>query len=142
MRALMVVIADPVIETLAGVGKGGKERVLQKFCPDRLPEPLDLAQGHGVMRSRANVADPLALEYFLELGLSAPGSKLTTVVRENISGSAPLTDSALYHFKHCLCSLLTEQAMAHDIAGMVVDDANQVDRVHPLEVESEDVDLP
>jgi hypothetical protein len=59
--ALVVVVADPVVEALAGVGKGGKNSFLQELGPDRLPEPLDLAQGHGVVRSRADVADPLAL---------------------------------------------------------------------------------
>ena len=52
VRTLMVVVVDPVVETLAGVGKRSEHRILQKFRPDRLPEPLDLAQGHGMVGSK------------------------------------------------------------------------------------------
>ena len=61
VRALVVVVADPVVEALAGVGERGEHRLLQELLPDRFPEPLDLAQGHGVLGGRAHVADPLAL---------------------------------------------------------------------------------
>jgi hypothetical protein len=53
-----------------------------------------------------------------------------------------LAYSALDHFQHGLGGLLAEQAMADDVPGMVVDHAHQIDRVHPLEMEGEDVDLP
>lgn len=139
---LVVVIADPVIEPLASIGKGGKSSFLQELCPDRLPEPLDLAQGHGVVGSRAYVADPLALQHLLEPGLATPGRELPAVVREDLPGRAPLTDSALHHFEHGLRGLLAEQAVTYDVAGVVVNDTHQVDLIHTLELESEDVDLP
>ena len=47
---LMVIVTDPVIQPLRGVGKRGEVGVLQKLGPYGFPEPLDLAQGHGVMR--------------------------------------------------------------------------------------------
>jgi hypothetical protein len=47
--ALVVVIADPVIESLACVGKGGKVSILQKLGPYGFPEPLYFAESHGVM---------------------------------------------------------------------------------------------
>ena len=43
MRALVVVIGNPVSNPLTGVRKGGEKSILQKLRPDGLPEPLDLA---------------------------------------------------------------------------------------------------
>ncbi len=80
VRALVVVVADPVIKPLAGVGERSEHRVLQKLGPDRLPEPLDLAQGHGMVRSRTDVVDPLAFENLLELGLAPPGRELPAII--------------------------------------------------------------
>jgi hypothetical protein len=48
---LVIVIAYPVVKALACVGKGGEDRVLKELCPYGLPEPLDLAEGHGMMGS-------------------------------------------------------------------------------------------
>jgi hypothetical protein len=99
---LMVVIADPVIEPLGGVGKGSEVSVFQELSPYGFPEPFNLAQGHGVMRGRANVRYALTLEYLLELGLATPGGELAAVVRQYLAGSAPLAYSTLDHFEHSL----------------------------------------
>jgi hypothetical protein len=53
-----------------------------------------------------------------------------------------LADRALHHLKNGLGGLLAKQAMADYVTGMIVDDAHQVDRVHALELESKNVDLP
>jgi hypothetical protein len=138
----MVVVADPVIEALAGVGERSEHRVLQKLGPDRFPEPLDLAQGHRVVRGRAHVADALTLEHFLKLGLPTPGRELPAIIGKDLTRRAPLADRALHHLKNGLGGLLAEQAMADDVAGMIVDDTDQVYRIHALQFEGEDVDLP
>jgi hypothetical protein len=46
-------------QTLAGIGKGGKQGIAQELLPDRPPEPLDLTQGHRVMGRTAYVLHPL-----------------------------------------------------------------------------------
>jgi hypothetical protein len=99
---LVVVIADPVIESLGGVGKGSKVGVLQKFGPYGFPEPLDFAQGHGVMRGGANVRYALSLQHLLEPGLPTPGRKLAAVVREYLPWCSPLAYSTLDHFEYSL----------------------------------------
>jgi hypothetical protein len=142
MGTLVVVIADPVIQPLGGVGKGGEVSLFQKLGPYGFPEPLDLAQGHGVMRGRANVRYALTFENLLKLSLAAPGSELPPVVRQDLPGSSPLTYGALYHFEHGLCGLLPEQTMADDVTGVIVDHAHQIDRIHPLKIECKYVDLP
>jgi hypothetical protein len=95
-----------------------------------------------MVRCASNVADPLPLEYLLEPCLAPPGSKLSAVVRQDLPGGSPLADGSLDHFEHRLGCLLPEKPVPHDVAGMIVDDPHQVDRIHPLELEGEDVDLP
>jgi hypothetical protein len=88
------------------------------------------------------VADALTFEHFLKLGLPPPGRELPAIIRENFTRRAPLADRALNNFEHRLRGLLAKQAMADYVTGMIVDDADQVDRVHALELESKNVDLP
>jgi len=51
VRTLMIVIADPVIEPLACVRKRSEHRIGKELRPYGLPEPLDLAKGHGMVGS-------------------------------------------------------------------------------------------
>ena len=57
--ALVVVELDPVVQAHRRIGEGGEDRLLQKLLPECLPEALDLAQGHRVVRGAPDVADPL-----------------------------------------------------------------------------------
>jgi len=43
VRPLVVVVGDPVVEPLAGIGERGEHSLVQELVPDGLPEPLDLA---------------------------------------------------------------------------------------------------
>jgi hypothetical protein len=140
--SLVVVVGNPVGNTLAGIGKGGKEGFGYELLPDGLPEPLDLPKGHGMAWCTADMADALALEHLLKPCFPPPGSKLPPVVREDLSGGSPLADGSLDYLKHCVSRLLPEQPMSYDIPGVIVDDAHQVDWVHPLELKGEDIDLP
>jgi hypothetical protein len=142
MWPLVIVIGNPVSQPLACVCKGGKKGFLQELLPDRFPEPLDLAQCHRMSRGTAHVANTLALENLLEPGLAPPRSKLSTIVRQDLPRCAPLAYGSLDHFQHRLCRLLPEKPVPHDVAGMIVDDSHQVDRIHPLELEGKDIDLP
>jgi hypothetical protein len=74
--------------------------------------------------------------------LALPGRELATVVGENLPGSTPLADGALDHLEHGLGGLLAEKPVPNHVAGVVINDTHQVDLVHPLQLESEDVDLP
>lgn len=95
-----------------------------------------------MVRRRAHVPDPLSLERLLEPRLALPGHELAAVVRQDLSRRAPLADRAFDHLQHRVGRLLTEQAPAYHEPAVVIDDADQVHRVHPLELEREDVDLP
>ncbi len=138
----MVVVVDPVLQPAAGVRERGEHRLLEKLPPDRLPEPLDLAQRHRMLRGPAHVLHALLAQHLLEARLPAPGHELTTVVGEDLAWRTPLPDRALQHLEHRVGILLPEQTPARQVARVIVQDADEVDRVHPLELEREDVDLP
>jgi hypothetical protein len=142
VTTLMVVEPDPVIQSLAGISERGEVRLTQELTPDRLPEPLDLSQGHRMMRSRTDVLDTLLLQYPLEPRLATPGHELAPIVGQDLPGGAPLADRALDHFENRGGGLLTEQAPADHKTAMVIDDADQIHTVHPLELEGKDIDLP
>jgi hypothetical protein len=142
MRPLVIIIGNPISQPLTCVRKGRKKGFLQELLPERFPKTLDLAQCHGMLRCASNVADPLALENLLEPRLAPPRSKLSTIVRQDLPRGAPLAYGTLDYFEHRLGCLLPEKPVPHDVAGMIVDDPHQVDRIHPLELEGEDVDLP
>ena len=139
---LMVVVGDPVGKALAGVGEGGKEGILKKLFPDGAPEALDLAECHRVVRGAADVLNSLAAEHLLELRLPSPGDELPPVVGENLPGRSPLAYCAFHHFQDSVGCLLPEEAVAHDVSRMIIDDSHQVDPEHSLELESKDIDLP
>jgi hypothetical protein len=142
MRALMIIIADPMIDPLTRVGKRCEVRLVQELPPDRLPEPFDLPQRHRVLGRASHMSDPLLLEYPLKTGLPTPRHELAAIVAENLTRCAPLTDRTFEHLEHRIGSLLTEQTPANQEARVIVDDPHKVHPVHPLELEGEDVDLP
>ena len=139
---LVIVIAYPVVQTLACVGEGGEDRILEELRPYGLPEPLDLAQGHGVMGSGTDMGNTLALENLLELRLPAPGRELAAVVRKYLPRSSPLAYGALDNLKDSLGSLPAEKPVADYIARAVVYDAHKIDRIHTLQLEGKNINLP
>jgi hypothetical protein len=118
---LVIVIADPVIEPLARVGERGEDRVLEEFGPQRLPEALDLAQGHGMVGRRPHVLDALPLEHLLKGGLPPPRRELPAVVGEDLPRRPPLPDGPLDHLQHRLRRLLAVQPVPHQVPAVVVD---------------------
>jgi hypothetical protein len=139
---LVIVITYPVIKPLAGVGKGGEDRIIEELRPYGLPEPLDLAESHGMVGRGADMGDALALENLLELRLTSPGRELTAVVRKDLSWSSPLAYSALNYLKDSLGCLPAEKAVADQITRAVIYDAHKVDRVHTLQLEGKNINLP
>jgi hypothetical protein len=106
---LVVVIVDPVIAPLTGVGEGSEDGFVQELSPQRLPEAFDLAQGLGMMGSAADVFDTLLLEHPLKTCLAPPGHELAPVIREDLSRGSPLADGALEDLEDGLRVLLPEQ---------------------------------
>jgi hypothetical protein len=55
----MIVILPPLPDPLFGLLKTPKLCPNQKLLIDRLPKPLDLPQGHRMMRLRLDMPDPI-----------------------------------------------------------------------------------
>jgi len=142
VHPLMIVVAHPVLDALAGITKGGKDRLAQKLLPNRAPEALDLTQRHRVVRRTAHMLHALLLEHLLEARLAPPGHKLPAVVRQDLARRAPLAQRPLDHFQHRLGRLLPKQPVTHDVAAVVVDHPHQIHRVQTLELKRHDVYLP
>jgi hypothetical protein len=142
VRALVIEIVNPVIQPTAGVGERGEHGFLEKFAPDRLPEALDLAQRHRMLRRTADVLHALLPQHLLEPCLAAPGHELATVVGEDLAWRPPLPDRSLQHLEHRVRILLPKQSPARQVPRMIIQDPNEIDRVHPLQLKREDVDLP
>jgi hypothetical protein len=132
----------PVIDPLTSIGKRGKHRFTQELFPYRSPQPLDLAQSHGVMGCASDIVNPLLLEHLLEPCATSPGYKLPPIIGENLPRRSPLADRTLGYLQNRIGALPTEQSPARDVARVIVDDTHQVHRVHPFELEREDIDLP
>jgi hypothetical protein len=115
MRSLVVVVVDPVLQPTAGIGERGKDRLLEVLPPDRLPEPLDLAQRHRMVRSAAHMLNSLLTQDLLESRLAAPGNKLAAVVRQDFAWRSPLPDGTLQDLEDSVGILLPEQPPAHQI---------------------------
>ena len=80
MRSFVIVILHPVRAALHGLVKAGKLRAHKKLRLDAFPETLDLAQGHGMMGTRADVAHTVLFHLPLEARLTAPVGVLAPIV--------------------------------------------------------------
>ena len=141
MGPLVVVVFHPQPDALPRLLEGGELRTAQELLPDRLPEPLDLAQCHRVMRLAADVVDVVLLEFHLEPRLASPRGILPPVVGEHFLGHAVFGHGAAIEFQHVLAGLAAEQLQPDQIARVVIHEANQI-RLLAAEPDGANVALP
>ena len=84
---------EEVRQTLASLGQLLRLRTLPEFGPDRFPQPLALPERLGVVRAGDHVADSLASEQPLEVGLATPREVLAALVREDFQRLAEALDA-------------------------------------------------
>ena len=94
-----------------------------------------------MVRRAADMVDPVLRQFHLEARLAAPGRVLPAVVREHLLGTAVFGHRPAVHLQQILGRLPAVDAKPCDVAGMVVDEPEQI-RVMPVELEREDVALP
>ena len=138
---LVVVVLDPDGGALHRLIEAVKLCPLQKLPQQRLPEPLDLAKGHRVVRTGADMLDAVFLQLLLEAGLPTPVGVLTPIVGQDLLGNPVLANPAAAGLKHVLGGLAAVQPQGGDVAAVVVDEADQVGVVAP-ESDSKYVRLP
>lgn len=95
---LVVIVFDPEFDPLSSHFETVELGPYQKLLPNGRPEPLDLAQGHRMLRTAFEVSDAVFLEFGLETADAAPGRVLTTVVSEHLFGRLILADGDPIHF--------------------------------------------
>jgi hypothetical protein len=71
-----------------------KHGARQKLLPHRLPEPLDLPAGLGMMRAALHVRDPLPTQFRLKLGRAPPGGVLSALIGQDLPWRPVLGNAA------------------------------------------------
>jgi hypothetical protein len=142
MRALEVVVLDEQRDAPQAIGEVGEHRLAQEFVPQRLPEAFDLAERLRMLRPALAVADATALQQLLELGLAAPRDVLPALVGEHLARLAVLGDAALERVDHEARLVVVRHRPRHEVARVVVHEADEVDDLVTAQLELEDVALP
>jgi hypothetical protein len=126
MGALVVVILDPEFDALTGgveaVELGANEEVL----PERGPEAFDLAEGHGMLRTRFEVRHAILFEFGLEAADSTPGGILAAVVGEHLLGRLELADGDAIDLDHRCRRGTAEEIRAHDEPRVIIHEGDEV----------------
>jgi hypothetical protein len=141
MGALVVVMLDPQADALAGLLEVIELGAAEEFAPDGVPEPFNLAQGHGMMGSGADVGDAVLGHLVLEAARSAPCRILAAVVGEHFLGDAELGGRPPVNLDDGLGGLAAEQVDADNEPRVIVHEGDQVGVV-AAQPEAEDVTLP
>jgi hypothetical protein len=138
---LVVVVLHPEGCALHRLLEAVKLGALQILVQYRLPEPLDFSEGHRMVRSGADVLDPVLSHLPLEPGLASPVRVLPAVVGEHLLGNAVLGNPAAVGLQHVFGRLAAIQPQGDDVPAVVVHEADQIS-VAARQAEGHDVALP
>ena len=142
MRSLEVVVLDEELDAPKTVRKVRKHRLAQKLLPQRLPEAFDLAERLGMLRPALAVLDAIAPEQLLKLGFASPCGVLAALVGQHLVRLAVLGDAALERFDHQARLLVMRHRPRHQVARVVVHEADEVHALMATQLEGEEVALP
>ena len=141
VRPPVIVVLHPEPHALGSRLEAVELRALQELLPDRLPEALDLAQRHGVVRPALQVVHAVLPELGFEAGRASPTGKLPALVGEQLLRDAVLRHRPAIDLQDVLRGLAAEDVQSHHVAGVIVEEADQVG-VLAAQPEGEDVGLP
>ena len=141
MRPLVVVIFDPEFDPFPGLLEAVELGPREKLLPETFPEPFDLAQGHGMMRTALEVGHAILLELDFETAGPAPGGVLTPIVGQHLLGRLILAHRHPVDFDDGLGGGAAEQIGPHHEPGVIVQETDQIS-VTASQPEGEDVALP
>jgi hypothetical protein len=142
MRALEVVVLDEQLESPKAIGEVGEHRLAQKLLPERLPEPLDLSERLGMLWPALAVSDAMSPQQLLKLRRAAPRCVLPALIGQDLARLAVLRDAALERLDHQARLLVMRHRPRHEVARVVVHEANEVHALVATQLEREDVALP
>jgi hypothetical protein len=142
MGTLEVVVLDEERESAQAVSEVREDRLAQKLLPQRLPEALDLAERLRMLRPTLAVRDAVATEQLLKLRLATPRRVLPTLIRQYFLRLAILRNAALDRLDYQTRFLVMRHRPRHDVARVVVHEADEVHALMAAQLEGEDVALP
>jgi hypothetical protein len=142
VRPVEVVVVDEEREPPLAIRVVGEHRAREKLVPQRLPEPLDLPERLRMLWPALHVPDPVASQQLLEGRLTAPCGVLPSLVGEHLVGRPVPRQRALDRLEHELGALVVRERVSHQIARVVVHEADQVQPLVPSQQKREEVRLP
>jgi hypothetical protein len=141
MRPLGVIVLDPEFDPLAGGGEAVELGADQEVLPDRGPEALDLAEGHGMLRTGFEMRHAILFEFGLETADAPPGGVLAAVIGEHLLGRLELADRHPVDLDHCGRRGTAEQIRPDDEPRVIIHEGDEIG-IAPAQPEGEDVSLP
>lgn len=138
---LVVVIFGPEFDALASLLEAVELGAREELLPESLPEALDLAERHGMLRAAFDVNDAVLLQFGFEAGSAAPGGVLAAVVGEHLLGRLILADGHAVDLDGGRRRGAAEQIEADEVTGIIIEEGDEVG-IAPAEPEGEDVALP
>ena len=141
MRAAVVVVLHPVADAFPRFLERLEAGAHQELLLQRLPEPLDLAQRHRMLRRAADVVDVIALKFLLELRLAPPTGVLPPVVGQHFLRRAIGRHRLAIDLHHVGAGLAAEHPQAGDVPRVVIEESDDVRRA-AQDGEVRDVALP
>jgi len=153
MRPLVIVILHPPAEALPRLLEGCESCPADELFPNRLPEALYLPKRLRMVRTTADMLDPVPFQFLLELGLPVPTRILPPVIRQHLLGHPVRSHAAPEHLHQIIGRLAAEYFQGRDVPGMVVDEPDQVGITarpqpfgrpdsFPAKLEGKDIALP
>jgi hypothetical protein len=137
----VVVVLHPEPHPFAGRLEAVELRTGQELLPDRFPEALDLAQGHGMVRPALEVVHPVLAQLGLEPRRAPPTGVLAALIGEHLLGHAILGHRPAIDLQHVFRRLAAEDVQPQHVAGVIIQEPDEV-RVLAAQPEGEDVGLP
>jgi hypothetical protein len=141
MRTLVVVILDPVTDAFPGRLEAVELGSGKELLPNALPEALDFAEGHGVMRPGFEVMGAVLFHLGLEAGDAAPVDILATVVGQHFLGRLKLRGGDAEDFENIFGRMTAEQIGSDQEPRVIIHEADEIS-IPASESEGEDVGLP
>jgi hypothetical protein len=126
MGPLVIIILDPKADALAGRLEAFELGPREELLPDAGPEPLDLAEGHGVMRTGLEVGDAVLFKLGLEAGSAAPTGVLASVIRQHLLGRVELAHGGAEDFQDVFGRLAAEQIGPDQETGIIIHEADEI----------------
>jgi hypothetical protein len=130
------------VDSARAVREVGEHGAGEELVPERLPEALDLAERLRVLRPTLDVLDAVPPELLFELGLAPPRGVLTALIGQDLARCTEVGDAPRQRLHDERRALMVGERVRHEVTGVVVHEADQVQPLVLAQQEGEEVRLP